>query len=138
MKCTVLSRCLAVAVVLMAVDQGSAEFTKDTLETIEGNLHARRAVLLDVREDVETKKGYVDGAILVPLSLLSEGSETPEFGQVLQQQIPRKAIVYTYCQAGRRAEQAAEILIKFGYDVRPLNYGFEDLAREGFVTARPK
>jgi len=116
----------------------SADHTGDSLDTVEKNLGARKAVMVDVREDKETNEGYVDGAILVPLSLLTEGSKTDDFDQVLTQQIPAKSIVYIYCAAGQRCLAAADILTKFGYRVRPLRQGYDDLVREGFVTAKPR
>ena len=116
----------------------AAEPTKDSLEQVEKHLTDRQAVLVDVREEAETNEGYIDGAILVPLSLLSEGHEAKGFGDLLAQQIPPKAIVYTYCKAGVRALAAADILAKFKYDVRALRHGYEDLVAEGFVPAKPK
>ncbi|NIP84362.1 MAG: rhodanese-like domain-containing protein [Planctomycetales bacterium] len=115
-----------------------ADHTPDSLDTIERNLAERKALLVDVREHAETEKGYIDGAVLVPLSLLNDGKTDDKFRQVLAQQLPPKAIVYTYCRSGRRSLQAATVLDSFGYDARPLKYGFADLAREGFVTAKPK
>ena len=50
------------------------DHTKDSLETIDRNLTKRRAILVDCREDNETNKGYVDGAIPVPLSVLKDGA----------------------------------------------------------------
>jgi rhodanese-related sulfurtransferase len=116
----------------------AAELTTDSLETIEKNLGDRRAILVDVREVSETNKGYIDGAILVPLSLLQEGSRDEQFGEVLAQRLPKKAIVYLYCGAGVRCRTAADVLVRLGYEARPLKHGFADLAREGFVTAKPK
>ena len=115
-----------------------ANHTGDSLDTVEENLSTRKAVMVDVREDKETSRGYIDGAILVPLSLLAERSNTDGFDQLLTQQIPPKSIVYLYCAAGQRCLAAADILAKFGYQVRPLRHGFADLVREGFVAAKPK
>lgn len=116
----------------------AADPTKDSLEQIEKNLTEQKAVLVDVREEDETNDGYIDGAILVPLSLLSEGHEAEGFGELLSQQIPKGAIVYTYCKAGVRSRAAADVLTKFKYDVRALSHGYEDLVAEGFVPAKPK
>ena len=116
----------------------AAELTTDSLDTIEKNLGERRAVLVDVRETSETNKGYVDGAILVPLSLLQEGKEDKQFGTVLAQRLPKKSIIYLYCASGVRCRTAADVLIDLGYEARPLKHGFADLAREGFITAKPK
>lgn len=116
----------------------SAMHTDDSLDTVKKNLSERKAVMVDVREDIETDAGYIDGAILVPLSLLTEGSTTDGFDRVLTQRISAKAIVYTYCAAGKRSLAAADILAKFGYQVRPLRQGYADLVSAGFVTAKPK
>jgi rhodanese-related sulfurtransferase len=70
--------------------------------------------------------------------LLNDGKQDDNFRTVLAQRLPPKAIVYLYCRSGRRCVQAASVLASFGYDARPLKHGFTDLAREGFVTAKPK
>jgi rhodanese-related sulfurtransferase len=128
----------ALAAVLFLAHAAVADHTKDTLDTIEQNLAARKAVMVDVREHEETNKGYIDGAVLVPLSLLNDGKDDDKFREVLAQRLPPKAIVYLYCRSGRRCLQAAGILDSMDYDARPLKHGFTDLAREGFVTAKPK
>ena len=127
--------CLALAVAAPCL---AARHTKESLDTIEKNLTTRKAVLVDVREDHETAKGYVDGAILVPLSLLTEAQNVQGFDKILAQRLPVGAIVYTYCETGNRCLLAADILGKFNYNVRPLPYGFKRLAAEGFVVAKPK
>ena len=129
---------IALALLITMSIAFAARPTSESIDTIENNLTARRAVLVDVREDQETNRGYIDGAILVPLSLLDEGKDFDEFGKVLAQRLPKKAVIYTYCAAGKRCTTAADILAKFGYDARPLKHGFADLVKEGFVTAKPK
>jgi rhodanese-related sulfurtransferase len=129
---------LLVWLALLPVTSAWANYTKDSLDEVERNLTARRAVLVDVREYSETNKGYIDGAILVPLSLLEEGSGDEQFGAVLAQRLPPRAIIYIYCTTGKGCRKAATLLAGFGYDARPLKYTFADLAREGFVTAKPK
>ena len=79
-----------------------------------------------------------DGAILVPLTLLREGAGDAQFAEVLAQRVPKKAIIYLYCRSGKRCLAAGQILSQLGYETRPLKHGFVDLAREGFVTAKPK
>ena len=138
MKKTGMVAGVAVALLITISIAFAARPTGESIDTIEKNLTERRAVLVDVREDRETNKGYIDGAILVPLSLLDEGKGSPQFGKVLAQRLPKKAIIYTYCAAGKRCSAAADILAKFGYDARPLKHSFQDLAKEGFVTAKPK
>jgi rhodanese-related sulfurtransferase len=131
--------CGVAIVGLLFADQAAlGDHSKDSLDTIERNLAARKAVLVDVREHEETNKGYIDGAILVPLSLLKEGKQDKKFRGVLSQRLSPKVIIYLYCRSGRRCLEAANVLASFGYDARPLKHGFADLAREGFVTAKPK
>lgn len=116
----------------------AADHTKDSIDTVKKNLTDRKAILIDVREDRETDKGYIVGAVLLPLSLLQGGQDDKDFGEILSAQIPKDAIVYTHCAAGVRSLAASEVLAKFNYDVRPLKHGFDDLVQEGFATAKPK
>lgn len=129
---------LALLVLFCATSSAYGDHTKDSLDVLQKNLTARKALLVDVREHKETDKGYVDGAVLVPLSLLNDGQESDEFRSVLAQRLPAKKIIYLYCQSGSRCLAAAKILDSFGYDTRPLKQGFADLKREGFVVSKPK
>jgi len=67
----------------------------------------------------------------MPLSLLKNGGDT----SALERQLPKDKIVYTHCVMGVRALKAAKILEKLGYNVRPLNAGYEDLVKAGFAKA---
>ena len=125
-------------IILATSNANSAEYTRESIDQIEKNLGTKRAVLVDVRENRETNEGFIDGAIIVPLSLLKEGGDSKEFAVVLAQRVPKESIVYTYCASGRRALGAATILSKIGYDARALKHGYSDLVKEGFVTAKPK
>lgn len=129
---------LTMTITMFPFSSSAAEPTKDSLEQVEKNLTELKAVLVDVREEDETNEGYIDGAILVPLSLLNQAQDTEGFGAILAQQIPPKSIIYTYCKAGVRSLAAADILAKFKYDVRALRHGYDDLVVEGFVPAKPK
>ena len=132
-------RGISLSVVLFAgFTVSAAEYTRESIDAIDENLSTRRAILLDVREEAETNKGYIDGAFLVPISLLDEGKEYPEFAQVLRQRLPQNAIIYTYCSSGKSCRTAADILAGFGYQARPLKHTYADLVQEGFVTAKPK
>src|SRR5689334_13414647 len=117
---------LAFTVALLTGQSVQAQHTSDSIDQVEKNLAARKAVLLDVREEGETDKGYIDGALLVPLSMLQEGKQTDGFAQVLSQRLAKKTIVYCYCVSGGRALIASEILKDFGYDARALNPGYQD------------
>lgn len=129
---------LSLATCLLLSVARAAEPTQESLDAVEKNLTAQKAVLVDVREDRETNEGYIAGAVLVPLSVLQEGHDTEGFDKVLAQMLPKDKVLYTYCRSGGRARLAAEYFAKFGYDVRPLDQGYEQLAEAGFITAKPK
>src|SRR5262245_54305078 len=109
----------------------AAELSGDPLPTVQENVATHKAVLVDVREPAEWKEGHVAGAIPLPLSSLEKGVET----KTLEQDLPKDKIVYTHCVRGRRALKAAKIVEKLGYNVRPLQAGYEDLAKAGFERA---
>lgn len=118
---SLLSPCLAM----------SAEHTKDTLPTVKKNMEDKKAILVDVREQSEWDAGHIDGAIFLPLSDLKDGVDKEK----LAGKLPKEKIVYTHCKSGGRCVSAANILEKFGYDVRPLKSGYQDLLKAGFKKA---
>jgi phage shock protein E len=109
----------------------AADLSDDPLPSVQENVAAHKAVLVDVREPGEWKEGHVAGAIPLPLSALNKGVDT----KTLEQELPKDKIVYTHCVMGVRALKAAKILEKLGYNVRPLKAGYEDLIRSGFEKA---
>ena len=109
----------------------AAELTNDPLPTVQENIATHKAVLVDVREPGEWKRGHVEGAISLPLSSLKKGVDT----KTLEQELPKDEIVYTHCVMGVRALNAANILEKLGYNVRPLKVGYKDLVTAGFKKA---
>ena len=109
----------------------AADHTKDSIETVKKNLAEKKAVLVDVREQKEWDEGHLKGARLVPLSKLQAGGDTKE----LTKDIEKGTIIYCHCKAGRRALTAADVLLKAGYDVRPLKQGYEELLKAGLPKA---
>ena len=109
----------------------AAGLSNDPLPTVQENVATHKAVLVDVRERGEWKEGHVEGAISLPLSSLKKGVDA----KALDQQLPKDKIVYTHCVMGVRALKAAKILEQLGYNVRPLNAGYEDLIKAGFEKA---
>ena len=109
----------------------AAELSNDALLTVQENVATHKAVLVDVREPGEWKEGHVEGAISLPLSSLNKEVDTT----ALEHQLPKDKVVYTHCVMGVRALKAAKILEKLGYNVRPLNAGYEDLVKAGFQKA---
>ena len=114
----------------------AAEPTKDTLDTVKDNLAQKKALLVDVRETEEWKAGHLSQALNVPLSMIKDGAEMKDFGAVLAQQMPKDKVIYLHCKAGARCLAAADLLKKYGYDVRPLKAGFDDLVKAGFPKAK--
>lgn len=65
------------------------------------------AIILDVRTPEEFEKKHIPNAVLVPIEDVRGGklSKLPD----------KDAMILVYCWTGRRAEDAAELLIKRGY-----------------------
>ena len=76
--------------------------TEQFQEELETN---RNHVLIDVREPGEVKRGYIAGAVNIPLSQIKR-----RVGE-----IPAEKSIYLYCQSGMRSKQAARILQKSGF-----------------------
>lgn len=107
----------------------SAEFTKDSIETIQKNVAGEKAVLVDVRSKEEWDEGHLEGSIFLPVTSLRKHSfDAKKVAKVL----PKKKIAYTFCVVGMRAKQAATILEKEGYEVRALKPGYAELIKAGF------
>ena len=106
----------------------AAEHTKDSLETVKKNVAAKKAILVDVREKGEWDDGHLRDATLLPLSEIPERLS----GKMLEKQFPKGTVLYLHCASGRRCLKAADLLMKSGYDVRPLRDGYEALLKNGF------
>jgi phage shock protein E len=107
----------------------SAEFTKDSLETVHKNIADEKAVLVDVRSQEEWDAGHLEGSIFLPVTSLRKHSFD---AKKVAKTLPKKKIAYTFCVVGMRAKQAATILEQHGYAVRALKPGYEELLKAGF------
>lgn len=107
----------------------SAEFTKDSLETLQKNLAEDKAVLVDVRSKEEWDAGHLEGSIFLPVTSLRKHSFN---AKRVAKTLPKKKIIYVFCVVGMRAKQAATILEQQGYTVRALKPGYEELLKAGF------
>ncbi len=125
---------LLVSVTLVVVAQEPLKHTKDSLDTVKENLKAGKGVLLDVREQKEWDAGHLKAARLVPQSKLKMASGLAD----LLKTLPKDKVIYTHCRGGNRALACGEILKKYGFDVRPLKAGYQDLADAGFEKAEEK
>src|SRR5579863_9106025 len=124
-------RALGVWILLCAQDPGP-EHTKDPLDVVQAGVAKKVALIVDVREKSEWDAGHLEGALLLPLSWLREGAKDEKFADRLAQKLPAEKILYTHCRSGKRTLVAAGILRKYGYDVRPLKQGFDELLEAGF------
>ncbi len=133
-----LKHCLTSLVVLLGVQISSlaAEHTTDSLDKVRENLAEKKAVLIDVREPGEWKRGHLENATLVPLSDLKKVDKDASVKGKVEKALPKNRIIYCHCASGFRVLAAADILGKLGYDVRPLSSGFDDLRDAGFPTAK--
>ena len=73
------------------------------------------ALILDVRDPVEVKKGRVDNSVNIPLNDLRS-----RMGE-----LPKDREVWTYCQVGQRSYYASRILSQHRFDVKSLSGGYK-------------
>ena len=106
--------------------------TSDTLDDVKRRLASKEAILLDVREPAEWDEAHVEGAISLPNSKIRKGLDRDALSKIL----PADKIIYTHCKAGARALAAGEELRQFGYDVRPLKPGIQQLLDAGFPKSK--
>lgn len=132
MSLSTMKHTLALLALGLCATLTAADHMKDSLATVQENLKAKKAVLIDVRELDEWKDGHLSQAALLPLSKIEAGLTAEELDQVA----PKGKVVYLHCAAGGRCVQAAELLQKSGRDLRPLSPGYDDLVEAGFPKAK--
>lgn len=113
---------------LWAQEGGEVTHTKDTIEQVRENIESGKALFIDVREMEEWEAGHLPTAKFVPLSMLRELPQGTE--QI--DGVAKEKILYVHCRSGRRCLTATPFLKAMGYDVRPLQWGYEDLVEAGF------
>lgn len=127
-----LSALLLAGTLLIPASSFAADHTKDSLTTVQRGVAEQKALIIDVREKEEWDDGHLRDARLLPLSALEQGVRKEDLARVLA----KDKVIYLHCAAGGRCLQAAAILRKHGYDVRPLKPGFDALLEAGFPTAQ--
>lgn len=99
---------LIICAAMMLVGCGGAKYNHLTHDEAQRLLAAdQNIILLDVRKPDEYEKKHIPNAVLLPIEELREGN----FSALPDKD--RKIIIY--CWTGRRAEDAAAILIEAGY-----------------------
>ena len=84
-----------------------AAYHKISAEEAHEMMASQEVVVVDVRTREEYDGGHIENAVLVPNE--SIGSEMPEA-------LPDKeATLLVYCRSGRRSKDAAQKLLKLGY-----------------------
>lgn len=106
----------------------AAKYTKDSLDTIRKRVTKEEAVIIDVREEEEWKRGHLKPAKLLSLSDLERGVSKENLDELL----PKDKVIYLHCAAGARCISAAEILEQQGYKVMPIKQGYDELLKAGF------
>ncbi|AYU54392.1 DsrE/DsrF/DrsH-like family protein [Staphylococcus debuckii] len=90
----------------------TVQITDLTDEDLEAMAH--QGQLIDVRETDEYEAGHIDGAQSYPLSSLN--TKFP---------LDQSKTYYIYCQAGKRSQQASQMLSDSGFTVVNLNGGYQ-------------
>jgi rhodanese-related sulfurtransferase len=108
------------------------ERTKEPLDSVKRTIESNKAVLVDVREKSEWDEGHIAGAIFLPLSELKKSPKVDALLEILA----KDAVIYTHCRSGVRSLAAGKILAEFGFNVRPLRPGYEELLEAGFKKAK--
>jgi phage shock protein E len=114
----------------------AAEHTKDSFDKVKLNLAQKQAILLDVREQNEWDRGHLQDAQLLSLSELKRATSDPAVKEKLAKDLPKDRIIYCHCQKGVRALMAGTLLERLGFNVRPLEAGFDELRDAGFPAAK--
>ena len=89
-----------------------------------------------MREQNEWDEGHLSQSQLLPMSIVRKINEDDEALKKAQKILGKDKIIYTHCRRGGRALQAGKILQPLGYEVRPLELGFEALVAEGLEQAK--
>jgi len=110
---------------------GASNFDEVKLDDFQKLSKENKVVLIDVREKNEFDAGHVEGAILIPMSLMDE--KKPEFDKLIKEATKDKE-VYLYCRSGRRSGLVKDELLKQNYKVKNIG-GFENLVKKGFKAS---
>ena len=105
--------------------------TTDKLDVVKQRLADKQAVLIDVREENEWDAGHLKAATFIPMSRF----EADKLTKAMKDQLIKDQPIYLHCRSGGRVLRVAKILKEQGYDVRPLQAGYNKLLEAGFEPA---
>ncbi|MBX7166811.1 MAG: rhodanese-like domain-containing protein [Pirellulales bacterium] len=110
--------------------------TPDPIDKVKQLVDEDKAILIDVRELKEWRKGHIVGATLLPLSVLGKAAKDSAALARLLEDLPKDKPIYVHCASGHRCLLACDVLEQAqGYDFRPLKPGYKDLVVAGFAHA---
>jgi len=104
------------------------------LKELKKDVDQGKAVLLDVREEVEWKKAHLTKAELVPLSSIATDKHARKAIEKFTSDPDLK--IYTYCQSGRRSVLAADMFKRVDAKVTPIKQSYQDLLDAGFKETK--
>lgn len=85
--------------------------------------------ILDVREIYEYKENNIKNTYHIPLSLLEDGKKLNSFSSL--KNINKDSNILLFCNTGRRARQATNIILKQGYyNIYYMNIHFDELKQK--------
>jgi len=93
-----------------------------------------KAILLDVREEVEWKKAHLSKAELVPLSTIGTDKHARKAIEKYDKDPDVK--IYTYCRSGRRSVLAADMFKRVDAKVVAITKSYQDLVDAGFKETK--
>ncbi|MCL1975996.1 MAG: DUF1294 domain-containing protein [Firmicutes bacterium] len=91
----------------MGAVNNPVEYQKITPEKAKTLMNDKDAIVVDVRTEMEFAEAHIEGAILIPDTVIREKAP-----QLLTD---KNSIILVYCRSGNRSEKAARALIDLGY-----------------------
>ncbi len=104
------------------------------LKEVKKEVDEGKAVLLDVREEVEWKKAHLVKAELVPLSTIATDAHAKKAIEKYTKDPDLK--IYAYCQSGKRSVVASDMFKRVKADVIPITQSYQDLLDAGFKQTK--
>ena len=79
-----------------------------TQEAAKEMMDTQQVVILDVREQHEYDSGHISGAVLLPVSTITEDTAAAVIDEL-------DTVVLVYCRSGNRSKTASQALVDLGY-----------------------
>lgn len=102
----------------------SGTVTTVNAQVFDKDIETPGAQILDVRSAEEYDRSHIDGATNI-------NADSGNFIFEVKNQLKKDKPVYVYCRGGRRSREAADRLVKEGYEVVNLDGGLNGWKSEG-------